>query len=296
MLKFKSHTLSSFISLIRLDQWVKNTFVFLPMFFNKQFTDVNSLLNGCVAFFTFSLVASSIYCFNDIIDIEFDKQHQQKRNRAIVTGSIAKHNAIFYFILLALLGFTLAFFLNSIALTNVLIVYFLLNIAYTLLLKNIVLVDVLLIALSFVLRIVAGGIATSTILSYWIVGMVFILALFLAFAKRRDEIILYLNSGALVRKNISQYSLKLLNVTLLILAFIIIALYIIYSLSDGIITQFGNRYIFTTSIFVILGIFRYLFLIKKRSNYANPTKILLNDYVMQLVIIGWLVTFYLLIY
>ena len=82
MLKFKSHTLSSFISLIRLDQWVKNTFVFLPMFFNKQFTDVNSLLNGCVAFFTFSLVASSIYCFNDIIDIEFDKQHQQKRNRA----------------------------------------------------------------------------------------------------------------------------------------------------------------------------------------------------------------------
>ena len=153
-----------------------------------------------------------------------------------------------------------------------------------------------LIALSFVLRIVAGGIATSTILSYWIVGMVFILALFLAFAKRRDEIILYLNSGALVRKNISQYSLKLLNVTLLILAFIIIALYIIYSLSDGIITQFGNRYIFTTSIFVILGIFRYLFLIKKRSNYANPTKILLNDYVMQLVIIGWLVTFYLLIY
>lgn len=296
MFKLKSHSFSSFISLIRVDQWVKNTFVFLPMFFNKQFTDIDSLVNGCVAFFAFSLVSSSIYCFNDLIDVEFDKNHIEKKNRPIANGSISKSNAIIYTLLLALSGFMLAFVLNDVKLTYVLIIYFILNLLYTLLLKKLIIIDVFIIACSFVLRIVAGGVATHTILSDWIIVMVFLLALFLAFAKRRDEVIMYSSSGTMVRKNIKRYSVKLLNTTLLIIALAIIGLYIAYTLSAEIMIQFGSKYIYITSIFVILGILRYFLLIQRRSNYANPTKILLNDYVMQFTIIGWLISFYIIIY
>lgn len=295
MFKLKSHSFSSFISLIRVDQWVKNTFVFLPMFFNKQFTDIDSLLNGCVAFLFFLwfqvlFIVLMISLMLSLIKNIF------KKNRPIANGNISKSNAVIYTLLLFLSGFILSFLLNDIKLTYVLIIYFALNIGYTLLLKNLILIDVFIIACSFVLRIVAGGVATNTILSDWIIVMVFLLALFLAFAKRRDEVIMYSSSGVIVRKNIKHYSVKLLNTMLLIISFAIIGLYIAYTFSTEIIMQFGSKYIFITSIFVILGILRYFVLIQKRSDYANPTKILLNDHIMQFTIIGWLISFYIIIY
>jgi len=288
--------LVSFFTLIRINQWIKNAFVFLPIFFDQKFTSLPTLLDGCVAFLSFSLIASSIYCFNDYVDVDFDKNHPEKKARPIASGAVKKKQAIIYMLLLLFCGLLVAYLLNTITLSYILLIYFGLNILYTLVLKKIIVVDVITIASSFVLRIVAGGVAASIVLSYWIVIMVFLLALFLALAKRRDEVLIFNEKGTKVRSNIEKYSLPLINTILIVIVIIITGAYILYTLSPSIIAQFESKYIYITSIFVILGFYRYYKLIQQRVSYANPTKILLSDLKMQLIVIGWLVCFYVLIY
>lgn len=296
MSNHKTKAIQNFIGLIRVNQWVKNLFVFLPIFFDQQFTNISALLNGGVAFFSFSLIASAIYCFNDYIDVEFDKNHPEKKSRPIASGAIKKKQAIVYAILLLLSGVFISYSFNSIALTYVVLIYFGLNVLYTLILKNIIVLDVIIISLSFVLRIVAGGVAASIVLSHWIIIMVFLLALFLALAKRRDEVLILKQTGTKVRKNIGQYSLSLINTILITIVVVITGAYILYTLSPSVIAQFKNKYIFISSIFVVLGFYRYYKLIEQRVSYANPTKILLSDLRLQLIVLGWFVCFYILIY
>lgn len=288
--------LVNFFALIRVNQWIKNVFVFLPIFFDQQFTSLPALFNGCVAFFSFSLMASAIYCFNDYVDVDFDKNHPEKKYRPIASGAIKKNQAMIYMTLLTLSSLSVAYGFNGIALAYVVFIYFGLNILYTLLLKNIVVLDVIAIASSFVLRIVAGGMAASIVLSHWIVVMVFLLALFLALAKRRDEVLIFDETGIKVRRNIENYSLRLINAILVVIVVVMIGAYISYTLSPSVIAQFESKYIYITSIFVILGFYRYYELIRQRISYANPTKILLSDLKMQLIVAGWLICFYLLIY
>lgn len=288
--------LKNFFTLIRINQWVKNGFVFLPLFFDKKFTSLNILYTGFVAFLGFSLVASAIYCFNDSVDITFDKNHPQKKYRPLVSGAISKKQAQLWAVVLLLSSVFITCFFNSIELAGVMLIYSIMNILYTLLLKNLIIVDVITIALSFVLRIVAGGVATNTELSYWIIIMVFLLALFLALAKRRDEVLIYQETKITVRRNIKKYSLSLINTLLTIIGGVIIVAYVFYTLSDSVILHFENEYIYITSIFVVLGFFRYYTLIKNRAYYANPTRILLSDLILQAIVLGWLICFYLLIY
>ncbi|WP_296380971.1 UbiA prenyltransferase family protein [Winogradskyella sp.] len=266
------------------------------MFFNKQFVSYDSLFYATIAFFSFSFVASAIYCFNDIVDVEFDKNHKTKKNRPIASGVISKRDAIICMLICMVLGFLLSYFFSRFGLFWVLVSYFIINVLYTLIFKQIIVLDVVLIATSFVLRLLAGGVATSTELSHWIIIMVVLLALFLAFAKRRDELVVYIEEKVLVRKNIDKYSLKFLDTTLKILSLLIIILYLAYSFSPEIKTQFNSSYIWLTSIFVVLGLFRYNKLIKMRHSSVNPTKILLKDLPLQLIIIGWIISFYIIIY
>jgi len=282
--------------LIRINQWVKNCIVFLPMFFNAQLIDSKSLLSGVIAFLSFSFTASAIYCLNDIIDIDLDKNHVTKKKRALASGKISKSTAYKLMLFLILVALVISSVFNSINLTYVLLVYFALNVSYSYILKNIIVVDVVIIALSFVLRLVAGGVATGTVLTYWIVIMVFLLALFLALAKRRDELIIFEETNLVVRKNIKNYNLKVINIALVIISISILSLYILYTLSNAVKEQFGSSYVIVTALFVLLGIVRYFFLIKKRIAYANPTKILIQDRLMQLIVICWLVVFYFIIY
>ena len=285
-----------FIGLIRVNQWVKNLIVFLPMFFNAQLIDGNSIAAGFVAFLSFSLVASAVYCLNDIIDVDFDKNHTTKKKRPLASGKISKDKAYKLMFSLIIVGLVLSYVFNSIKLTYVLLIYFILNVGYSYFFKNIIILDVVIIAFSFVLRIVSGGIATNTILSYWIIIMVFLLALFLALAKRRDELIIYEETKLLVRKNIKNYNLKSINIVLVIISVTIFSLYVSYTLSNKIKEQFESDYVIVTALFVLLGIIRYFFLLKKRIAYGNPTKILLKDYLIQLIVFGWLITFYIIIY
>lgn len=286
----------NFFHLIRIQQWIKNGFIFLPMFFNGQFDSVNSLFNACIAFFTFSLIASSIYCFNDIQDLEYDKKHEHKKKRPLAKGILKVGYAYRILIALAFSSFLFSFLLVGRHLTFVIMCYFVLNILYTLQLKKIAYLDIVVIAISFMLRIVAGGTATNTPLSYWILIMVFLLALFLALAKRRDELLIYLTTNVIVRSNIKKYNLKIVELLLKLLAVFILILYIVYTLSYSVISQFNSQYVWLTSLFVAFGLIRYFYLIKRRFKHANPTKIILKDKIMQIVVFCWLCSFYLLIY
>ena len=279
-----------------MQHWIKNTFVFLPMFFNKQFYYFDTILLGLLAFISFSLISSAVYCFNDIVDVDFDKNHIDKKYRPLAKGTITKAFAKRIAISFFLFGIILGSFLINKEFVFVLVLYFILNIGYTFGLKKIIVLDILMISFGFVLRVLAGGVATETPLTYWILIMVFLLAIFLTLGKRRDEVLFFNDTNILVRENIEYYNIKIIDKFLYGIATLLIILYIIYSFSKNAINNYGSDYIFITAIFVIAGMIRYFNLILRRSNSANPTKILWSDNVMQLIVLGWILCFCFFIY
>ena len=279
-----------------MQHWIKNTFVFLPMFFNKQFYYFDTILLGLLAFISFSLISSAVYCFNDIVDVDFDKNHIDKKNRPLAKGTITKAFAKRIAISFFLFGIILGSFLINKEFVFVLVLYFILNIGYTFGLKKIIVLDILMISFGFLLRVLAGGVATETPLTYWILIMVFLLAIFLTLGKRRDEVLFFNDTNILVRENIEYYNIKIIDKFLYGIATLLIILYIIYSFSKNAINNYGSDYIFITAIFVIAGMIRYFNLILRRSNSANPTKILWSDNVMQLIVLGWILCFCFFIY
>jgi len=155
---------------------------------------------------------------------------------------------------------------------------------------------VIVISVGFVLRILVGGTATGIWLSEWIIMMTFLLALFLAFAKRRDDVILYQNTGVLPRKNTNRYNLDFMNQVMMIVSTITIIAYIMYTLSPDVIERFHNRHIYITAVFVLVGIIRYLQVTIVDLKSGNPTTILLKDRFIQFCIAGWIVSFLIIIY
>ena len=170
------------------------------------------------------------------------------------------------------------------------------NIAYCIRLKRVALIDVFIIAIGFVLRIWVGGIATGIGISQWIVLMTFLLALFLAFAKRRDDVVMYEESGVKVRCNINRYNLQFMNQAITIVSAVTMVCYIMYTVSPEVQERMQTSYLYVTSIFVLIGLLRYMQLTLVYVKSGSPTKILLYDRFIQLSILGWLLTFFVLIY
>lgn len=284
--------------LLRPVQWVKNIFVYLPLFFSGQLLDAGLLIPATMVFFSFSFLASSVYCINDLIDAKADRLHPVKRFRPVAKGDISAKTAIAMAVLLFVVSMSVMILLpdRMKSLLTVLCVYFLINIAYSLKLKQIAIVDVFVVASGFVLRLFAGGIACDIWISPWIVCMTFLLALFLAFAKRRDDVILYEKSGVAVRKNIIAYNREYLNQTLGIIASVTMVCYIIFSLSPDVMQRMGSSYVYVTSIFVLAGILRYLQLALVGGGSGNPTEIFLNDRFLQICIVLWIVSYIIIIY
>jgi len=287
------------IQLLRPQQWIKNGFVFLPLFFNGQLRDINGISACLITFVSFSLAASSIYCFNDIHDREADRQHPEKRQRPVASGAISISTA-YTVMLICLILFVLSLFLFDdnvrYGVLGFVGSYYLLNLAYTILLKRLPIVDVTMIAIGFVLRIFAGGYATNTPITEWIVIMTFLLALFLAFAKRRGDAVIFQNTGIKLRANAGNYSVNFVNQIMTVIAAIIIVAYIMYTISPEVTTRFHCRYVYVTAVFVLAGIIRYLQIAFVDSQDRDPTKILLRDRFIQICISGWLITFLVIIY
>jgi len=281
--------------LMRPHQYIKNFFIFLPLFFALKITETALLFNAIIAFIAFSLTASSIYILNDYQDIEEDRQHPNKKFRLLASDTITKSQAIVIMAVLAFAGFTLMsfFFLQA---SGILLAYVLLNIAYSFWLKHIAILDVAIIAIGFVLRLFVGSIVTGIHLSVWIVVMTFLLALFMALAKRRDDVLIFMETGKKMRKVIDGYNLQFLDTAMAIMASAVIVAYTIYTTSGEVIAKFDSEYLYLTAFFVILGVLRYLQIAFVHLDSGSPTKIVLKDRFMQATILGWLLTFAWIVY
>ncbi len=259
--------------------------------------DTTSWLPCICAFFAFCFASSGIYCLNDIHDADADKQHKEKCKRPVASGAISKRSA--YCIMLICWAVSFGFLsvgcyneINTIFSAYVIVlIYIIMNIAYCKKLKRYAIIDVFTIAIGFVLRIVLGGIVTHIELSQWIVLMTFLLALFIAFAKRRDDVVTFETSGVKLRDNINRYNLSFMNQALCILASITMVCYIMYTVSDDVVSRIGNHYLYTTSVFVLAGIIRYLQVAIVDEKSGSPTKVLIKDKFIHACILAWIITF-----
>src|SRR6185295_8765692 len=179
---------------------------------------------------------------------------------------------------------------------RVLGIYIVINILYSFLLKHIPILDIIVISSGFLLRIFAGGILANVPISHWIVIMTFLLSLFLALAKRRDDVLIFNESGEKMRKAVDGYNLEFINAAMMIMAAVIVVSYIMYTLSEDVMQRIGSKEIYFTTIFVIAGLLRYLQISFVENNSSSPTHVLLRDRFVQLTILGWLVSFFLLLY
>lgn len=285
------------IKLIRPKQWVKNTFVLLPVFFAGRLTDGHSVLAALVTFVAFSLTASSVYCFNDTVDVEADRRHPVKCHRPVASGAISVPRARLLMVLLAALAALSLTLLDGMGPVALAIgTYYVLNIAYCAKLKNYAIIDVCVIAFGFVLRILAGGLATGVAVSRWLVLMTFLLTLFLSLAKRRDDVLRMNATGEAPRRNTVRYNLVFINQTITITASVTLVCYIMYTISPEVVAAFGTDYLYLTTIFVVIGLLRYIQIAVVDEQSGDPTKVIWNDRFTQLVVLGWGLTFLLLIY
>lgn len=280
------------IKLLRPQHYVKNIFIFAPLFFAFSFS-INNFLSTSLAFVLFSLLASSIYILNDLADIEEDKQHPEKKNRPLASGVVNPFFAKFLIMILAIISL-ISSFLYSFELFTVLLIYFFLNIAYSLKLKHISLVDIFIIAIGFVLRLFAGSTVIKLPLSPWIIIMTFLLALFLAISKRRDDVILSIK-GNNTRKNIEGYNFEFVNAVMVFMSGVIVVAYIFYTISEEVTSRLNNKFLYLTTAFVILGILRYMQISFVEQNSGSPVKIVFKDRFLQLTIFLWLFSFFVIV-
>ena len=286
------------IRIVRPRQWVKNFFVFIPLFFGGQMSNTALLLDALTTFVAFSLAASSIYCLNDIVDVEADRQHPVKCHRPIASGQVSVSAAYALMAIMLILSMTVCPMLKgrSMAVGAVVLGYWIMNIAYCVWLKNFAIIDVCLIAFGFVLRILAGGLATGIEPSNWLVLMTFLLTLFLSFAKRRDDVLRMEATGKPPRKNTIRYNLTFINQAITISASITLVCYIMYTVSPEVTARFNSHYIYLTTIFVLVGLLRYIQIAVVDKQSGDPTKVILRDRFTQLVVLAWMVSFLFIIY
>lgn len=291
---------SNLLKLIRPHQWLKNVFVMIPMFFGGSLLDPSDIRASVVTFFAFSFIASSVYCFNDIIDVEADRRHPVKCKRPIASGAISVRSAWALMALMFLLSVGTVCLLDTyshvINVGLVILIYYFLNILYCSKLKQYAIVDVCIIAFGFVLRVLAGGFATDISLSKWLVLMTFLLTLFLSFAKRRDDVLRMNETGEPPRKNTIRYNLTFINQAITITASVTLVCYIMYTVSPEVVNRFHSDLLYLTSVFVLLGLLRYIQITVVDKRSGDPTKMMLRDRFTQCVVLLWALTFLVLIY
>lgn len=286
-------------SLLRPAQWTKNLFLFVPAFFDGRLFQVSVLASVLLAVASYCMASSAIYCVNDIFDAKYDSVHPVKRTRPIPSGRISKFTASIIAVCCVCCSMLIPLLMEhatGIGVRNVIMIYLVLNFLYCVKLKHIVIVDVFTIAVGFVLRLWAGGISADVQLTHWIVMMTFLLSSFLAFAKRRDDVAIYEKTGKSMRDNVNRYNLPFMNQTIGVIGSITMVCYVMYTVNEDVISRIGKDYLYTTSIFVLAGIIRYLQLTIVDVRSGSPTKILLHDRFLQLCVLAWCGVFFFIIY
>jgi len=283
------------IATLRPQQWVKNFLLFAGLIFSQNLGRVDFVLKTAAGFALFCLLSSSVYILNDILDVESDRKHPLKSSRPIASGKIKIPTAILLFISLAVFALGLSVWLSPLfALTA--ISYFVLNLIYSLYLKHVVIIDVMCIALGFVIRAVAGAVLIGVEISAWLVVCTTLLALFLGFGKRRHELLLLETQATNHRKSLSEYSPYFLDQMISVVTASTVVAYAFYTLSPEVVLKLGTKHMDLTIPFVLYGVFRYLYLIHQKEGGGSPTRMLLTDKPILINIILWLMAVILIVY
>lgn len=283
--------------LLRIKQWVKNLFVFVPLIFSGRMLDPELIMESAGAFFSFCLISSSIYILNDLRDRDSDRRHPFKRFRPIASGQIPAGLAVAISLTCAAGSFLTVWGCGFPATASAIVAaYLVLNVLYSFGLKNIPILDVIIIAVGFVLRVLLGGVATGIYITPWLVMMVFLLTLLIGFGKRRDDLLRMEHDHVEIRKSVQGYNITFINQVLSILSASVIVAYISYTLTPDVEDRFHSDKVYLTSVFVIGAVLRYLQIALVGENTGKPTDILYNDRFIQLCSVLWLLSFILIIY
>jgi len=283
------------IEAMRPAQWTKNFFIFAALVFARKFFDWPSFLKVAEAFLLYCLLTGSLYLFNDFMDLKEDRVHPIKSRRPLASGAISPGLAliIFSFGSLAALLWALAlnwpFFLITAA-------YFLLQVAYSFKLKHIVILDIFVLASGFVIRVAAGGLVINVPISSWLLICTSLLALFIGMSKRRHELVILEDKAANHRPILKEYSPYLLDQMISVVAASTVIAYCLYTISPETVEKFGTRNLIYSSIFVLYGIFRYLYLVHQKGSGGNPEELVIKDKPLLIDIILWGFFIFLIIY
>ena len=281
--------LFKFLRLIRVHQWVKNVFVFIPLLFSLHLFDEDYLITTLLAFFVFCLASSAIYVINDLVDIESDRAHPVKRNRPLPSGAISKTTAIITAsVFLALVFWFMMYFNKEFIL--LVVVFVVLNVLYSFWLKNIVLLDIFSIAAGFSIRVLAGAFVIQVPISSWLLLTTMFISLFLGVMKRRSELVLVTETNKQIsdtaeqksRKVLTQYSLNFADQMATVAATGVIVCYALYTVAPRTVSVFQTERLIYTTPFVVFGIFRFMYLEYISGRGENTTRTLATDLPMIL--------------
>ena len=279
---------------LRPRQWVKNFFVFAGLIFSQSlFTPL--VWPALAAFAIFCALSGAVYLFNDLADMEKDRLHPTKRRRPIASGALSVPAAVALGVL-TLVGSLVAAYALSARFGVVATVYAALLTAYSVWLKHVVILDVLTVAIGFVLRAVAGAAAIGVDISGWLVICTILVALFLALGKRRHEYLTLHGDAAAHRPILAEYSESFLDQMVAVVTASTVTAYALYTMSPDTVAKFHTRWLPLTLPFVLYGVFRYLYLLYRRELGGNPSDLLLSDRALLINTVLWMVALLLIIY
>jgi 4-hydroxybenzoate polyprenyltransferase len=288
--------LKDYLRLIRIPQWIKNTFLFVPLLFSLNLFEFSFLGKTIAGFFIFCFTSSIVYIVNDINDVEADKAHPVKKNRPIAAGKIQIKNAYLLAGILAVpILISLQFFNLEFAI--LLLTYFLLNFFYTISLKHIVILDIFSIAAGFMIRVLSGAFIINVEISYWLILTTMFISLFIASMKRDSELrLLIRDQSSSTRKVLNEYSTNLTRQIGTVAASAVIICYALYTVSQRTVKIFGNENLIFTTPFVVFGIFRYMYLVYMNEEGENTTQIMIRDVPMIVTVLLYVLTSVIIIY
>lgn len=290
----------AYIRLLRPQQWTKNSILFVGVLFSGRALITADILHAVIAFALFCMLSSAVYALNDAVDVKRDRLHPTKKKRPLASGVLPVWVAWVSFALLSAVSLTLSYYLIGIKFWSMAVFYFLLNLAYSLYLKRIVIVDVMVIAAGYVVRAVAGVFAIVAIstheVSLWLLICTFFLALFLALAKRRGELTDLKDIATDTRDTLIKYSPKLLDEMIAVVTASTVMSYSLYTIWPETIERLDTRRMAFTIPIVIFGIFRYLYLIHRKGKGASPSKLIFTDIPLVASVVVYGITVFVILY
>lgn len=281
-----AQNLKLLLKLLRIKQWIKNVFILFPLIFSGNLRDAAYFTDTLVTFLGFCLLSSSVYILNDFLDREKDRHHPKKSHRPLAQKKFSAPA-----VTLLILSLMTAGLLSGLSVDPIIlwmgITYVLLHLAYNFYAKRIVILDVIFVAIGFQIRIWAGAYAANVLPSVWLQLCVFLLALFLGFNKRRHELELLQSQASEHREALAHYTTYLLDQIIIICSTLSIVFYGLYTISSEIVTRTGNHDMAYSIVFVIYGMFRYLYLVHVKNIGDDPAEVLFLDKPLMIAVFAW---------